>query len=150
MLIVLDKNPTEAACRVPEKLKFKQLLELGQLICSAYISFVFKPISQGKELQAWVKKNSYWTYFYYEELYEWSVSHINMKEETKKKLCHIMEDLWRYSMDTNMNIGTAIFRYVKEYEDTGYSTNTELPIDVAVEEYERYIQWKSATLQFQK
>lgn len=29
MLIVLDKNPIEAALKIPKKLKFKQLLELA-------------------------------------------------------------------------------------------------------------------------
>lgn len=51
MLIILDKNPLKSAELVPDKIKFKQLIELGQLICSAGISDVYKPIKQGKELE---------------------------------------------------------------------------------------------------
>ena len=42
MLIVLSKWPRKAAERVPDKIKFKQLLELGQLVCSTEISSSFK------------------------------------------------------------------------------------------------------------
>ena len=44
------------------------------------------------------------------------------------------------------NAKTAIFRYVKEYEGTEYPTNTELPIDVAEKEYEKYLKWKGYDL----
>lgn len=55
MLLILDKNPILAANLVPSKLKFKQLLELSQLICSAGISGVYKKIPQGKEIQNCIK-----------------------------------------------------------------------------------------------
>lgn len=57
MLLILDKNPILAANLVPSKLKFKQLLELSQLICSAGISGVYKKIPQGKEIQNWKDAN---------------------------------------------------------------------------------------------
>ena len=63
-LLILDKNPDKSAELVPDRLKFKQMLELGQLICSAGISNVFKPIKQGKELQVWIKNNKNWIYWY--------------------------------------------------------------------------------------
>ena len=34
MLIICDKNPVRAAELVPDRLKFKQLLELCQMLCS--------------------------------------------------------------------------------------------------------------------
>ena len=42
MLIVLDSNPVNAANKVPDKLKFKQLLELAQMICSCGYSDIYK------------------------------------------------------------------------------------------------------------
>lgn len=38
-------------------------------------------------------------------------------------------------------VTTAIFRYRKGYE-CEYESNLELPIDVAVEEYKKYLNWK--------
>ena len=68
MLIVLSKWPRKAAERVPDKIKFKQLLELGQLVCSTGVSSVFKPVRQGKEIQEWIKRNPRWTFLYFENL----------------------------------------------------------------------------------
>lgn len=48
MLLILDENPILAANLVPSKLKFKQLLELSQLICSAGISGVYKKFHKVK------------------------------------------------------------------------------------------------------
>ena len=54
-LLILDKDPIRSAHLIPDKLKFKQLIELGQLVCSAGISDIYKPIKQGKQLQEWKK-----------------------------------------------------------------------------------------------
>lgn len=49
------------------------------------------------------------------------------------------------------NLETAIFRYVKEYEEfTEYSTNAELPIGIAIKEYEKYMDWKKKNFTLQK
>lgn len=57
MLIVLDKNPITAAKLVPNNLKFKQLLELAQMLCSCGFSNLYKKIPQGKAIQEWIKQN---------------------------------------------------------------------------------------------
>ena len=44
MLIILDKNPEVAASLVPDKIKFKQLIELCQLVCSTGICGIFKAV----------------------------------------------------------------------------------------------------------
>ena len=55
----------------------------------------------------------------------------------------IEKDLYKYSVRKKLLPETAIFRYVKEYEEfTEYPTNAELPIDVAVKEYEKYVEFK--------
>ena len=144
-LLILDKNPYEAAKLVPDRLKFKQLLELGQLICSAGISDVFKPIKQGKELQEWVKNNRAWIYWFAIFLYDYCLNNLNLKAETIMKIKEIIRDLHN-STDITKETEypkTAIFRYVKEYaEFTEYESNSELPIDIAVNEYKKYAEWK--------
>lgn len=151
MLIVLDKNPYRAAEFVPDRLKFKQLLELGQLICSVGISDVFKPVRQGKKLQAWIRNHVSWTYMYYDRLFDWSLRNINLKNETIGKLSKIKYDLhekFKSYYDSNyyirrVNPDTLVFRYVKEYaRNTKYKTDSEIDADEAVKEYEKYVEWK--------
>jgi len=139
----LDKNPYKAAELVPDRLKFKQLLELCQLICSAGISDVYKPINQGKKLQEWVKKYHFWIITFYAQLFRYVRKNLNLKESTIIKFLKIQGDLSDYYFNNkckNRKPTTAIFRYVKEYaEFTEYESNSELPIDVAIEEYRKYI-----------
>lgn len=144
MLLVLDKNPCTAAHRVPEKLKHKQLLELMQMI-SCVVDFGYKKIPQGKAIKEWICKNKLWVYTYAKVL----MHDLNLKRSTKIKYKCLMDLLYEECKDIEEsmplvipNAHTAIFRYVKEYEDTEYPTNTELPIDVAVKEYEKYLKWK--------
>lgn len=144
-LLVLDKSPYKAAELVPDRLKFKQLLELGQLICSAEISNVYKKINQGKELQKWVRNNRAWTYWFAMFLYDYCLNNLNLKAETIMKIKEIIRDLHNSTDITKENEypKNAIFRYVKEYaEFTEYETNSELPIDVAIQEYKRYLEYK--------
>ena len=144
-LLVLDKDPIKSAKLVPDKIKFKQLIELCQLICSAGISDVYKPIKQGKELQEWVSKNKGWCYHYFSSLLNYSAIYAKLKAETYSKLATIRWDL-RSSTILNPNdfyVETAIFRYSKDYECmTKYKTNTELPIRECVKEYKKYVEWK--------
>ena len=154
-LLILDKNPYRAAELIPDRLKFKSLLELGQLICSAGMSDVFKPIKQGVELQKWCYRNVCWVYEYFDYLYYYCCLSIKMKNETKKKLFQINRDLHfegekvmpYHDFKTNRHTWrsiipqTVIWRYSKEYESE-YPTNSELPIEVAVGEYKKYFKWK--------
>ena len=48
MFIILDSCPIQAVYKLPEKIRFKQLIELAQLICSAGFSDIYKKIPQGK------------------------------------------------------------------------------------------------------
>lgn len=140
MLIVLSKNPIVSAELVPDKIKFKQLLELCQLICSAGLCNVYKPIKQGKKLQKWVKEHQGWVYNYGLHLYTWCRSHINMSDETIEKIMKILHSLdgWLFSC---ISIDTAIFRYSSGYE-SNIPTDTELSIDKCIQEYEKYVEWK--------
>lgn len=141
-LLILDKNPYKAAELIPDRLKFKQLLELGQLICSAGISDVYKPINQGKELQEWVKKYKFWVLRYFSILFDYAKMNLDLKCETIIKISKIYKDLCTKTCWVDIP-QTAIFRYVKEYaEMTEYESNSELPIDVAISEYKRYLEYK--------
>ena len=148
MLIICDKTPQGAVDylvkHTNENFVFKQLLELGQLICSAGISDVYKPIKQGKELQEFCKEHIEWIYMFFNELFIWAEKNIKMSETTHEKLCAIRLDIYFNLTKTEWTEPkTAIFRYVKEYaEFTEYESNSELPIEVVTELYKEYIKWK--------
>lgn len=149
MLIILDKDPYIAANLVPDKIKFKQLLELGQLICSAGISSVYKPIKQGVKLQEWVNddKNIVWVLKFFSELKKlcYYKLKLNLKYETKLKIetlqCHLINEIYDRNIKRFTPITTAILRYKEGYE-CKYPTNTELPIEECISEYEKYCVWK--------
>lgn len=139
MLIILDKDPIKSAQLLPDKIKFKQLIELCQLICSAGISNVYKPIKQGKHLQNWILKNQIWTKKFAIALYELCKS-INMSKSTMKNIIDIISSI-PYETSKDKEIETAIFRYSKNYECKIF-TNTELPIEQCIEQYKKYVEWK--------
>lgn len=139
MLIILDKDPVKSAQLLPDKIKFKQLIELCQLICSAGISNVYKPIKQGKHLQNWILKNPIWTKKFAIALYELCKS-INMSKSTMKNIIDIISSI-PYEISKDKEIETAIFRYSKDYECKIF-TNTELPIEECIKQYKKYIEWK--------
>lgn len=145
-LYILDKDPVKSAQFIPDKYKFKMLIELGQLICSAGLSNVYKPIAQGKELQQWVKDNPYWISSYFNTLFEWSINNINMSNETFKKLREL--SMFKYNIDypvTQPQI-TAYFRYAADYNFATRAkvvpSKTLLPIDECIECYKEYLIWK--------
>ena len=141
-LLVLDKNPVMAAQLVPDKLKFKQLIELAQLVCSCGISNVYKPIKQGKELQKWIKQNPKWTYRYLKELYYWCLKNINITNKTALDMYNILHTMFCLGFyKVTRTPKTAIFRYSKCYQ-IDIPTNTELPINECIEEYKKYVEWK--------
>ena len=90
MLIICDKDPYKAVkyliANTNKNFVFKQLLELGQLICSCGFSDVYKKINQGKKLQEWIKYNPMWVLRYFTQLYIWCLLNINLKEKTKDNI----------------------------------------------------------------
>ena len=140
MLIVLDSNPVKAANKVPDKLKFKQLLELAQMICSCGYCNIYKTIPQGKKIQEWIKRNPSWVKTYFAVLYIWCLRYINMKEKTMRDLFTILTSI-PVPANLNGNINTAIFRYNKKYKSI-FPSDSEITIENAIEEYEKYLEWK--------
>ena len=140
-LLILDEYPVKAANLVPDKLKFKQLLELCQLICSAGLSDVYKPIRQGKDLQTWVKNNQPFVYLYGSTLYDWCKYNTKLSIDTRINFLDILLSLNKEN--TYFDSTTAIFRYSKGYK-CDIPSNTELPIKECVEHYKKYVEWKKA------
>ena len=115
-LYILDTNPIISASLVPDKYKFKMLIELGQLVSSAGLSDVYKSIKQGKELQAWVSSHRGYTYSYFDKLLRWSKSHIDMTEQTLSKLEQICSDLAdSRGKVADKKLTHAYFRYSNKY-----------------------------------
>lgn len=148
MLIVLDRDPVEAVNKLvattPKTFYFKQLIELGQLMCSAGISSEYKTVSRGKEIQDWIRRNPLWIYGYYNQLRRVCKNTINIKEHTNQSLQSIgrsLNDVLHGTSSTFEDTTTAVFRYQKEY-NSSIPTNTELPIDAVTKLYYNYIQWK--------
>lgn len=145
MFIILDSCPIQAVYKLPEKIRFKQLIELAQLICSAGFSDVYKKIPQGKNIQQWIKKYPTYTFRYFRRLLVWCSNHTNMSIDTEKKLHHISLDLSKNLdlYDTSEKTPTsAVFRYAKNYKSI-YPTNTEICIGNAIKAYEEYMEWKN-------
>lgn len=140
MLIVLSDNPIYAANKVPDKLKFKQTLELAQLICSCDYSNVYKKIPQGKSIQEWILKNPSWVKTYALVLYFWCLNNLKLKEKTISDLFSIFSSI-DAPCNFDVKIKTAIFRYSKEYKSI-FPSDSEITIQNAIEEYTKYLQWK--------
>lgn len=139
-LLILDKDAIKSAELVPKGLRFKQLLELCQMICSAGYSDIYKKIYQGKELQYWIVRNSVWTKKYALALLELCDKNVNISNDTYKNIIDIIASI-PYEKHKDKDIDYAIFRYSKDYSSK-YDTNTELPIDKCICEYNKYVDWK--------
>ena len=141
-LYIIDKNPIISASLVPDKYKFKMLIELGQLICSAGLSNVYKPIKQGKELQAWVSEHRGYTYQYFDKLLRWSKSHVKMQPDTLAKLEQMKQDILNQLGKVAEKEPThAYFRYTQAYS-CSVKSKTLLPIEQCITEYKKYLEWK--------
>lgn len=141
-LLVLDKDPVKSAKLIPTKIRFKQLLELCQLVCSSGMSNIYKPIKQGKDLQKWVKNNPKWTYYFLDTLLNYCEKYNKANIDTIIKFHDIAFELLGYcNEDMVYNPTTAIFRYSKDYQ-SDIPTNTELPIDECIEQYKKYVEWE--------
>ena len=147
MLFVLNKVPNRSFQYLVDNSNknfiFKSLLELAQLICSCGYSNIYKSVKQGKELQEWIKKNEEWTFRYYSCLWFWCASHIKMKNKTLYDTYMIKSNFYD-KIKHRKRISypkTAVFRFKKDYK-CKYKTNTELPIQEAVEQYRKYLSWK--------
>lgn len=153
MFLVLARTPLSSVDyllnHTNEKYLKKQILELMQLICSAGYSDVYKKIPQGKAIQNWIKasnNNEMYVYFYINYAFYLLYNDIyNFIPDNQQK---IFTD-YANKMDLNWdqceanNIKTAIFRYQKQYKEyTTYDTNIELPIDICINEYRKYLKWK--------
>ena len=140
-LIVLDKNPYEAAMKIPDYYKHKQLLELMQML-SCVVNFGYKQLPQGKEIKQWIEKHPGWIFVFAKAL----LSRLKLAEETRVKYQCLLDLLWIIKCNkflTVPNAETAIWRYKEEYSNyTGYESNIELPIMGAIKEYEKYMEWK--------
>lgn len=150
MFLILDKNPVSCVQylleHTNEKYVSKQVLELMQLICSAGYSKVYKALKWGKEIQNWIRKdhvNQMYIWFYLDYVFYLNI--LRIKPETKRKYLQIYQDFSSSVMNDLADphiLKDAVFRYRIEYIDTEYETNTLLPIDIAVKEYRKYLDWK--------
>ena len=145
MFIIASTDPDEAAIYLREHtskvFRFKQLIELAQLVCSAGFSDIYKPVARGKAIQEWIRNNRYFTYCFMRRLWYTAISETNIKPETSLKLYKIMNALFDSASADNafdLNIKTGIFRYKKGYKSE-FPSNTELPIRTCVNEYRKYI-----------
>lgn len=141
MLLILSENPTDAAYAIPIKIRHKQLLEFMQMI-SCVVDFGYKQVPQGKEIKEWISKNTTWCYSF-AKLLLWFVR-TDLSAETRCKYDCLLE-LLRLKGNSSVapNLKTAVFRYTRDYKNTDYKSNTELPIKEAVQEYRKYVEWKS-------
>ena len=159
MFLICSKDPKEAVDYLIDNTNklfcFKQLMELGQLICSCGISSVFKPISRGKEIQAWILENPHYVYNYFLYLLLWCMEHVNLKQETVEKFNRIIRNLRSYinkesllpanicTIAHNLYPKTIVFRYKKEYAGyTKYKSNEIISIEEGIKEYKEYLKWK--------
>lgn len=145
MFIIANKDPHKAVeyliSHTDKRFYFKQLIELGQLICSTGISSEYKKINRGKAIQDWIVRHPTWTYWYYKDLL-YQCQDIFKNPSAYKRAAKIKQDLLldeNTGMEDNPTITTAIFRYKQGYHSE-YTTNSELPIDIACKEYIRYIE----------
>lgn len=149
-LFILDKNPVSSANRLVEimgdKYAFKMLIELGQLVCSAGISNVYKKIPQGKKIQEWVKENPYYVWAYMKTLFHLlHDSSIKIKKQNKWKICQIIFDILENTEIRTFRTDTAYFRYAKEYE-CDIPNDTLLSIEKCITETEKYLKWKKSNI----
>lgn len=147
MFIILDKNPIKAVDKLPHSVRFKQLIELTQLLSSCGITNVYKPISQGKELQEWILNHLDYVFSYYNNLSQWCIKNIKLSDKTKTDIHIAIADLWsKQSFNENGLVGhdpqNIIFRYSKDYTNTNIQSKSLVPIDLGIQEYEKYTQWK--------
>lgn len=142
MLFVLDKDYLKSAELLPDSIKHKALLELMQML-SCIVGFGYEKIPQGKKIKEWISKNKRWVYYYANELYNYLDCKQSLKKTTKIKYRCLIDLLWceceneKYHEPT-----TGIFRYIKDYNNTTYATDTELPIEDCIFEYKKYLEWK--------
>lgn len=134
-IFILHKNPVKSAQMLPDKMKFKMLIELAQMV-STLTGSVFKPVKQGKELVHWIDEHRIWVKYYMHALIMWCKEHVNLKPETLEKLTKIYYSL---ENDNNYDIEYGVFRYKEGYK-TNYVNNSILPIDVLCDEYVKYIE----------
>lgn len=142
-LYILDKDPEKAGNLLPDKYKFKMLIELAQMLSTVTGCGTYKPIKQGKEVQEWIKQHPKWVYEYFCNLFEWCKENINMKFGTTTRLYQIFFTFSKIYVGLKKLDAPkeAVFRYSSKYK-CDYPSNSLLPIDVCVDEYNKYLMWK--------
>ena len=141
MLIILDKDPIKAAEKIPDSIRHKQLLELMQML-SCVVGFGYEKLPQGKKIKEWISKYKKWVYYYAETIYEYLDWKQSLKKTTRIKYRCLLDLLWcECENEKYVKPTTAILRYKEGYE-CKYPTNTELPIEECIREYEKYVEWK--------
>lgn len=134
MLIVLDKDPIGAALLLPTSIRHKQLLELMQML-SCIVGFGYDKLSQGKEIKKWISNNKEWVWLYADRLFSF---YKNPKKQTIIKYKCLLDLLECASEGEEYKKPTTAILHYKEGYSCKYPTNTELPIDECVREYEKY------------
>jgi hypothetical protein len=160
-LYILDKDSLEIAKKLPLKYKKtnyaqKLLVEFGQLISSALggkevDDRLYKKLHRGKEIQNFILEHADWCWNYYVSLKRYCHDNYKNIDATLRAAEDIQYLLWNYafiSKGTSTLISnfadipeTAVFRYESHYE-CKIPTNTVLPIDECIVEYEKYLKWK--------
>lgn len=136
-LYILDKNTIRSAIKIPEKYRFKMLLELAQMV-SSLTGSVYKPVKQGKKLVSWINHHRRYVYYYFGYLYFWGLKHIKMKQKTKEDLYSIWQSLKPLSGKLPVY---AYFRYRNDYICEAVSDEC-LDIGECISLYEKYLKWK--------
>lgn len=142
MLIICNREPELAAkylvYHTSKTFVLRQTYELARILCSYGFSDKYAATYQGKTLHSWVLENKNWILNYFNCLVSWCFTNLKLSQELKSIFTSI---LWNNQFDEGRYLRTAIFRYDKNYKHCILS-DSELPIDLAIEEYQTYLTWK--------
>ena len=154
-LYMLDVIPKLNAKRLysmfGEKYTNKMLIELCQLISSSLggkqtCTTFDKVIPQGKEFQQFVSKNLIWSVTYMMSLLDIVVAcGINVSDKSLKKYNTIYTYVKNLYTAEELLPTIAPFRYSKDYISE-YKSGEFLPIDICIEQYMKYAEWKRQKL----
>lgn len=145
MLIILDANPQKAVNMLPKSIRFKQLIELMQLLSSCGLTNVYKKIPQGKELQEWILNNKVFTALYFENLANWCLKNVNLKSKTETDISNVWLDLMeQIDYSNEYTIDNIVFRYSQKYM-SDVKSKSVLRVNLGINEYRKYCKWKIQT-----
>ena len=143
MYIIQDSNPATAVNLLPDSIKFKQLIELMQLLSSVNLTNVYKPVKQGKLLKEWILNNKEFTLHYFTTLTHWCFENVNLTSQTIKDINTVLFDLYnKIDYVLPVVINNIPFRCSKNYTEGININNKLLPIEEGTLEYIKYVKWK--------